>query len=137
MQFKRLIGGAGVALALAASVILPGSSAKAAAYGAAFQTSITYQNVGAAAATVEFQFFQEGSATGVPVSGGTLAPGASTSLLVSAQPRHLQQGLGCIVGQPAGSSHDRAVRPRHRQPPAVERLRRRRCQREAAGCNSA
>ncbi len=85
MQFKRLIGGAGVALALAASVILPGSSAKAAAYGAAFQTSITYQNVGAAAATVEFQFFQEGSATGVPVSGGTLAPGASTSLLVSAQ----------------------------------------------------
>jgi len=85
MQFKKLIGGAGVALALAASAILPGSSAKAAAYGAAFQTSITYQNVGTQNATVEFQFFPEGSGTGVPVAGGTLAPGASTSLLVAAQ----------------------------------------------------
>lgn len=85
MQLKRLIGGAGVALALAASALLPAAKTEAAAYGAAFQTSITYQNVGAANATVEFQFFPEGNGTGVPVAGGTLAPGASTSLLVAAQ----------------------------------------------------
>lgn len=79
MQFKRLIGGAGIAIALAAAVV-PYAETKAAAYGAAFSTAITFQNVGTAAATVEFDFFQENTAAGVKVPGGTLQPGASNSL---------------------------------------------------------
>ncbi len=72
-----------VAAALMAVMLLPAGSASAAAYGAAWQVSVTYQNVGTAPATVSFKFFNENNGTPIAFSpAGMLAAGASTSLAV-------------------------------------------------------
>ncbi len=52
------------------------------AYGTPFATSITYQNVGSAAAQVQFNFYNEKSNTSVAVVPDPLPPGAGTSLFV-------------------------------------------------------
>lgn len=78
------LAGLGLAAALAVSA-LPMGSAQAAAYGANFQVSITYQNVGASATSVQFDFYPE--ANGTPVTftpSGTIAAGASNSIAVGA-----------------------------------------------------
>jgi hypothetical protein len=51
------------------------------AYGTSFATSITYQNVGTAQATVQFQFYNENTATPVTVQ-RTIAANAGSSLFV-------------------------------------------------------
>lgn len=74
-----------VILALAFGLVLGVAprSASAAAYGASWQVAITYQNVGSEAATVNIDFYAEGSSTAISFSpSGTLAPYASTSLAV-------------------------------------------------------
>ncbi|HEX6288577.1 MAG TPA: hypothetical protein VFZ66_05265 [Herpetosiphonaceae bacterium] len=79
---KRKLFGAMLAAALVGSVV-PTGSAEAAAYGTNFQVSITYQNVGSAPASVQFDFFAENSSSPVSFTPTTtLAPGASTSLAV-------------------------------------------------------
>jgi len=78
---KAKLAGVGLAAALAATA-LPGASAKAAAYGANFQVSITYQNVGTAGTSTQFDFYPEGNGTPITFGGPTLAKEASGSLLV-------------------------------------------------------
>lgn len=76
---RKLMG-----LALAAGMALSSmpSTTNAAAYGSAFQVSITYQNVGTAATPIYVDFYPEGSGTATNFSAGTLNPKASASLLV-------------------------------------------------------
>ena len=80
MNVKRSLLAAALVLGVSASVVGP-NTASAASYGADWQVSITYQNVGTAPTAVEFTFYAEGSGTPIPFSAGNLAPGASTSLL--------------------------------------------------------
>lgn len=56
--------------------------AQAAAYGTSFVTSITYQNVGTAAATIMIDFYAESSATPISIPMAALNPGASSSVYV-------------------------------------------------------
>ncbi len=56
--------------------------AQAAAYGTSFVTSITYQNVGTAAATIVIDFYAESSATPISIPMAALNPGASSSVYV-------------------------------------------------------
>ena len=56
--------------------------AQAAAYGTSFVTSITYQNVGTAAATIMIDFYAESSATPISIPMALLNPGASSSVYV-------------------------------------------------------
>lgn len=79
---KSKIAGLGLAAAAVAATVVPGSSAKAAAYGANFQVSITYQNVGAASTSTQFDFYPEANGAPVTFVGPTLAKDASGSLLV-------------------------------------------------------
>ena len=58
------------------------SPVKAAAYGASFTTSITYQNVGADTATVSLEFYAEGSGTPIIIARPDLEPMAGTSIFV-------------------------------------------------------
>ncbi len=78
---KRILLALTLVLALGIS-LLPGAASAAAAYSTAFTVSITYQNVGLDAATVNVDFFQEGSGTAINFSAGSLNAGASTSLAV-------------------------------------------------------
>jgi hypothetical protein len=56
--------------------------AQAAAYGTQFITSVTYQNVGTGAATINFTFYAAGSSTPITVSRPDLQPMAASSLFV-------------------------------------------------------
>lgn len=56
--------------------------AQAAAYGTSFVTSITYQNVGTAPATIMIDFYAESSATPISIPMAALNPGASSSVYV-------------------------------------------------------
>lgn len=58
------------------------SPVKAVAYGTQFVTSITYQNVGTAAANITIQFYPKANGTPIPVTPAPLAKGAGTSLYV-------------------------------------------------------
>ena len=78
---KRILLALTLVLALGIS-LLPGAASAAPAYSTAFTVSITYQNVGLDAATVNVDFFQEGSGTAINFSAGSLNAGASTSLAV-------------------------------------------------------
>lgn len=55
---------------------------EAAAYGASFTTSITYQNVGASTATVSLEFYAEANGTPIIISRPDLEPMAGTSIFV-------------------------------------------------------
>lgn len=55
---------------------------EAAAYGTAFVTSITYQNVGAGDANVSLNFYAQGSGTPITITRPVLPAGAGTSLYV-------------------------------------------------------
>lgn len=82
MTMKAKLTGLSLATALAATA-LPSGSAQAAAYGANFQVAITYQNVGAAASAVQFDFYPEANGTAVTFTpSGQLAAGASNSIAV-------------------------------------------------------
>ncbi len=78
---RKLLGLALAAVTGLAAVVMP-SEADAAAYGAAFQVSITYQNVGTTATPVNIDFYPENNGTATSFSAGTLNPKASASLLV-------------------------------------------------------
>lgn len=62
--------------------VIGGSAVEASAYTANFVTSITYQNVGSAPATVTIQFFAENNGTPITISRPELAPMAGTSVYV-------------------------------------------------------
>lgn len=87
MNMKRKVFGFAAA-ALLAGALAPAGSARAAAYDATWQVSVTYQNVSANETPVTFTFFAENSATPIaftPVNAdgsSMLKPGASTSLAV-------------------------------------------------------
>lgn len=69
--------------AVIASSSLLGTANAASAYDTQFTTSVTYQNVGSAAAQVQFSFYSAGSATPVTPSAVTLNAGAGTSLFLA------------------------------------------------------
>jgi len=71
--------------AMVFALVLPGSvmAASGPAYGTAFVTSITYQNVGAAAdSNISINFYAQANGTAIPITRPTLAKGASTSLYI-------------------------------------------------------
>jgi len=79
---KAKLAGLSLATALAATAI-PSSSAQAAAYGANFQVAITYQNVGAAATAVQFDFYPEANGQAISFTpSGQLAANAGNSIAV-------------------------------------------------------
>jgi hypothetical protein len=55
---------------------------KAIAYGTAFTTSITYQNVGTGEATIHFDFYAGGSGTAIPIDRPNLAVNAASSIYI-------------------------------------------------------
>ena len=73
-------------LAMAFAVFGGISTASASARTASWVVSITYQNVGSAATTVEVDFYEEGSTTAIPFeplgTGNTLAAGAGASFFI-------------------------------------------------------
>ena len=75
-----------IALLLVISLIITSlltvAPVKAAAYGSQFVTSITYQNVGNAEATVSISFYPKSSSTPIVITQPALAAGAGTSLYV-------------------------------------------------------
>lgn len=78
---RKLLGLALAAVTGLSSVAMP-SAVEAAAYGSAFQVSITYQNVGTTATPVNIDFYPENSGTAISFPAGTLNAKASASLLV-------------------------------------------------------
>lgn len=64
------------------SVLVAPSSVQAAAYGLAFTTSVTYQNVSSAESTVDFVFYPGGNGTGIPINRPNLPALAASSLFV-------------------------------------------------------
>ncbi|HWQ15655.1 MAG TPA: hypothetical protein VNL77_22835 [Roseiflexaceae bacterium] len=77
-RLRVLIAGA---FALALSAIMTGP-AYGQAYGTKFITSITYQNVGGAPASIRLQFFSERSGTAITKTLDPLAAGAGTSVFI-------------------------------------------------------
>ncbi|MGV8049620.1 MAG: hypothetical protein AB2L21_04580 [Anaerolineaceae bacterium] len=71
--------------------------AQAAAYGSPFVTSITYQNVGDAPATVSLNFYAEASGTPIPINRPDLPAGAGTSLYVGGLSQITSGFLGSAV----------------------------------------
>lgn len=76
-----------IALVLALAIGAFGSviAAVASARTLSWVVSVTYQNVGAEATSVNVDFYQEGSSTPIsfdPLNGGTLAPGAGASFFI-------------------------------------------------------
>ena len=74
-------------LALVLMLVLFTGSASASARTASWTVSVTYQNVGAAAASLVVNFYAENSSTPIsfdPLNGGTLAPGAGRSFFIGA-----------------------------------------------------
>jgi len=96
--------GVGLVLALLA-VLVPMQPAGAAAYKAAFQVAVTYQNVGTADTAVSVTFYAENNATAIPfpIPGGNLAKGASSSLLIGS--------VGALPGSFKGSGIMSASQP--------------------------
>lgn len=79
---KRKLGSIVAVTAIAVAGLAPSSTAYAqSAYDTSFQTSITYQNVGNAPATIQFEFYPENNGTPTRVD-RTLATGASSSIFV-------------------------------------------------------
>jgi len=70
---------------------------QAAAYGSAFVTSITYQNVGNGAATVSLSFYQQASGTPIVITRPSLPAGAGTSLYVGGVSEIASGFLGSAV----------------------------------------
>ncbi len=68
--------------AIMLSFLFTASPVQAAAYGTKFTTSVTYQNVGDADATVSISFYPEGDGTPIVITRPVLAAGASTSIYV-------------------------------------------------------
>lgn len=64
------------------SVLVAPSSVQAAAYGLAFTTSVTYQNVSTAESTIDFVFYPGGNGTGIPINRPNLPAMAASSLFV-------------------------------------------------------
>lgn len=77
--------------ALAFSFLQPAPVAKAQTYGAAYVTSITFQNLTASTANVTFTFYAENTATSAAVVNRTVAGNAASSL-----------GVGSVSGISAG-----------------------------------
>lgn len=69
-------------VAIMLSFIFTASPVQAAAYGAKFTTSVTYQNVGGADATIVINFYPEGNGTPVVINRPVLVAGGSTSIYV-------------------------------------------------------
>jgi hypothetical protein len=69
-------------LSLIITSLLTVAPVKAAAYGSKFVTSITYQNVGSAEATISISFYPKSSSTSIVITQPALAAGAATSLYV-------------------------------------------------------
>lgn len=69
-------------VAIMLSFIFTASPVQAAAYGAKFTTSITYQNIGSSSATIVINFYPEGSGTPIAITRPPLAAGAGTSIYV-------------------------------------------------------
>jgi len=80
---KRTIGSLAAAALIGVASFGPArlASAQTNAYGTAFSSAITYQNVGAASATIQFGFQNEANGTVINVT-RTLAAGAAGSLAV-------------------------------------------------------
>lgn len=79
---KSQLAGLSLAAALVATGAFGAKPTHAAAYGANFQVSITYQNVGNADTSTQFDFYPEGSGAPISFPGPTLKREASSSLLV-------------------------------------------------------
>jgi len=69
-------------LALMAALLGFTTSAKAAAYGTNFTTSITYQNVGSGPATISLDFYSQANGTPINITLPALAANAGSSLFV-------------------------------------------------------
>lgn len=69
-------------LAIMLSFMFTASPVQAAAYGAHFTTSVTYQNIGTTDATIMINFYPEGNGTPITIDRPLLAAGASTSIYV-------------------------------------------------------
>lgn len=85
-----------LALALAISSFAYATPAMASARTLSWTVSITYQNVGAEAATVLMNFYPEGESTPIeidPLNGGTLAAGAGTSYFIGTVNNGIDSGF--------------------------------------------
>lgn len=69
-------------LALLTAMLVSVTAFAGSAYDAAYTTSITYQNVGAEAATIQFSFYNEANGTSINHTVPALAAGAGSSLFV-------------------------------------------------------